>query len=236
MLSIGERMKENYEHRQRYMLVRRTPVIIRVDGRTFHSWTRGLERPFDRRFIDAMCRATAIVLREMQGFRAAYVQSDEASFLLRDDATLTTEPWFGYVKAKVESISAALMSVHFNACWQGRGAAVFDARAFNIPEAEVANYFLWRAQDWQRNSLSMYARARFSHKQLHGKNTADVHEMLHGLRKNWTTDLTSQERNGTWYGRHCLPRYDVRPDYAQIEALLAETEDQVRFETEGGTR
>ena len=52
MLSIGERMKENYEHRQRYMLVRRTPVIIRVDGRTFHSWTRGLERPFDRRFID----------------------------------------------------------------------------------------------------------------------------------------------------------------------------------------
>ena len=55
---------------------------------------------------------------------------------------------------------------------------MFDARAFNIPMDEVKNYFIWRQQDWIRNSVQMLAQAHFSHKELHGKNQSDMHDML----------------------------------------------------------
>jgi len=92
--SIGNRMKENYEDRQRHYLTRRTPVIIRVDGVAFHTLTRGFDRPFDGDFCTAMLYAADHVLRSMQGFKIGYVQSDEASFLLTDYDKLTTEAWF----------------------------------------------------------------------------------------------------------------------------------------------
>lgn len=102
--------------------------------------------------------------------------------------------------------------------------AMFDARAFNVPREEVANYFLWRAKDWERNSVSMYAQANFSHQQLHGKGRADKHEMLHGIGKNWATDLCERWRNGTWIVREesgYTVRHDILPVYADIEAALA---------------
>lgn len=211
--SLGDRMKQNYEDRSRSYLVRRTPVIIRVDGRAFHTVTRKAEKPFDHRIIGAMLDAAMQTAQEMQGFKAGFVQSDEASFLLMDDDTIQTEAWFDYNQQKLTSISAALMTVAFNLSkdyalyllerceGKGRGMrAVFDARAFNIPREEVANYFLWRAKDWERNSISMYARSFYSDKQLHGKNRDAVLTMLEADGHRWN-ELDPVLRNGSWLSK-----------------------------------
>ena len=202
MSDLGDRMKGNYERRARHYLSRRTPVIVRVDGRAFHTWCRGLDKPFDKNLIRVMARSAKDVADDMQGWKATYIQSDEANFLLTDYDELTTEAWFDYCQSKVESIAASLMTARFNHHWSSvdgrKKPALFDARAFNIPETEIANYFLWRAQDWERNSLSMYCRSQFSHKQMNGVNRQGQHDLLHSAGLNWTTDLTNQEKNGTW--------------------------------------
>lgn len=220
MKDLGDRMKGYYENRARYYLIRRTPVIIRVDGRAFHTFTRGFRKPFDQRMIDAMVVAAMHVFGEAQGCKLAYIQSDEASFVLTDYDELTTDAWFGYNKSKLESISASIMTAAFARAMRLadiKELAYFDARAFNIPEAEVVNYFLWRAKDWSRNSITMLAQAHFSHAELQGKSVPDMHEMLHGIGQNWT-NLTEEERNGTFLLTDCACEY-VEPRYEQIEAL-----------------
>ena len=220
MKSIGDRIKENYENRARYELTRRIPVIIRIDGRAFHTFTRGMNRPFDQKLIDTMVESARVVANSIQGCKAAYVQSDEASFLVTDYDTLQTDAWFGYNKSKVESISSSIMTASFNRIMSIGTDAYFDSRSFNVPREEVSNYFLWRALDWERNSLTMYAGSFFSHKQLHGMNSADKHEMLHEIGKNWTTDLTSQQRNGTFIISGEV-RTDILPTYEQIDSVLS---------------
>ncbi len=224
-LSLSDRMLENYEQVTQFRLIRRMPVIIRVDGRAFHSLTRKCEKPFDQIFINSMACAARDVSQEMQGFKLAYIQSDEASFLITDYDKLNTQGWFGYELSKIISLSAALMSAHFTSCFCQNGyTAAFDARAFNIPRDEVANYFLHRTQDWQRNSIQMYAQSFFSHKQLHKKNQADMHEMLHEIGKNWATDLTEQKKNGTWLvQKEALhTRYDILPQFSAINEVVSD--------------
>lgn len=206
MLNLGDRMKENYENRARYYLTRRTPVVIRIDGRAFHTYTRGLEKPFCAGLMRAMQYAAVKTAEEIQGFKVAYVQSDEASFVLADYDDLGTQAWFDYNKSKVETISASVFTAHFNVAmapeWKHRQIkfrpAYFDSRAFNIPPEEVANYLLWRAKDWERNSVAMYCGAFYTHKEMHGKSRYDQHEMLFAKGKNWVNDLPEVCRNGTF--------------------------------------
>jgi tRNA(His) 5'-end guanylyltransferase len=96
----------------------------------------------------------------------------------------------------------------------------FDARAFNIPENDVANYFLWRAKDNYRNSIQSFAQAHFSHKQLHGKSLSDIHEMLHDKGLNWATDCTPREKNGCWYSRQGGFNTGVRSSYVSVSTYL----------------
>lgn len=222
MRDIGDRMKANYENRSRHELVRRMPVIIRVDGKAFHTFTRNFERPFSQRIIDAMVKGALAVAEEAQGFKLGYVQSDEASFFLTDYDDFSTQGWFNYVKSKVETIAASVMTATFNDALQAGRLAHFDARAFNLPREEVANYFLWRAMDWARNSVTMYCGAFYSPKQMHAQGKADQHEMLHAVGKNWATDLSDQRRNGTFILRDGTLRTDVLPTYAAVSALVDE--------------
>jgi tRNA(His) guanylyltransferase len=174
---IGTRMKENYEDRYRIKLTRRMPVILRLDGKAFHTLTRGMERPFDDNFQKAMQYVAIGLCQECQGAKCAYVQSDEISILLTDFDALQTEAWFDYNLQKMVSVAAGWASVLFSRWTKKR--AVFDCRAFNVPKEEVCNYFIWRQQDWIRNSIQMLAHAHYSHKELHKKNTKDMHEMLY---------------------------------------------------------
>lgn len=221
--SIGTRFKNNYELRNRHFLLRRIPVIIRLDGRAFHTLTRGMEKPFDQRLIDNMLQAATGVAEEIQGFKLGYVQSDEASFLVTDYDALETQAWFDYNKSKIETISASAMSVFFSHALNV--SAMFDGRAFNVPVNEVTNYFLWRALDWHRNSVSMYAQSFFSQTQLHRKRVADMHEMLHEIGMNWTTDLDPIERNGAFITRvngYFAINRNVTPKYNEIDLMVKE--------------
>ena len=213
------------------MLTRRTPVIIRVDGRAFHTYTRNMPRPFCEHLHDAMVHATSCVASGMQGCQAAYTQSDEASFLLTDYAELTTDAWFDYNQQKLCSIAASMFTLHFNSCLKlilpadirCAGVAYFDARAFNMPREEVVNYGLWRALDWERNSVMMLGRAHFSHNELENKHIPDIHEMLHTKGINWAK-MENWQRNGSWL----IPsvaggwevKCDITPNYGEINNLL----------------
>jgi hypothetical protein len=233
MDDLGNRMKGHYEERQRHYLTRRLPVIIRVDGRAFHTLTKGMKRPFDGTFIEAMVIAAMRVFDQMQGCKMAYVQSDEASFVLTDYDDLETQAWFDYSQSKIESVTAALMSVAFGRCLRLAGKqdlATFDARAFNIPESEVANYFLWRAKDWHRNSVQMLAQAHFSHAYLQGLSTRYVLAELDAAKHPWD-QLCDVEKNGTFLIRELImptdgkchwqigERTNVRDRYEEIANL-----------------
>jgi len=219
-MNIGDRMKL-YEKTFHFNTIHRMPVMIRVDGRAFHSFTRGMDKPFDKRLINSMIYSAVNTSKDMQGFKVAYIQSDEVTFCLTDYDDLDTQGWFDYDLAKIVSISASLMTAFFiNALFNKDNInihkpPVFDSRAFTIPKEEVVNCFLWRAQDWKRNSLEMYARHFFSHKQLLNKNQADIHEMLHGIGNNWTTDLSEVERNGTF-----IIGSELRTDILPTNVLL----------------
>jgi len=202
--SIGDRMKR-YEDVPRTSLTPRMPMVIRVDGRAFHTYTkrfkRQVESPWSPYIRDAMTAAAQGLMREISGAKLAYVQSDEISVLVTDYDSLGTQPWFDKVAQKVCSVSAAITTAEFNqkmlaielseqtvtAERPGQltfkidfpQLATFDARSFVVPQHDVANYFVWRQRDAEKNSIAMLAQKHFSPKQLHGKNGGVMQEMLH---------------------------------------------------------
>lgn len=197
--SLGNRMKNNYEDRYRIKLTRRMPVILRLDGKAFHTLTRNCKKPFDDVFIDCMEVASRETCEEIQGAKCGYTQSDELSILLTDFDSLETDAWFDYNLQKMVSVTASIMTMAFNNVYpSSNGKAYFDCRAFNVPKEEVANYFIWRQKDWLRNSLSMFARSFFSQKELMNRSASDVHEMLHTKGENWVK-LDDRLKNGTFF-------------------------------------
>jgi len=197
-MNLGDRMKANYENRYRSYLTRRTPVIMRLDGKSFHTITKECDKPFDSHLRGCMVTAAKSVLAQAQGAQCAYIQSDEINVLLVDYKRLSTEAWLNYNVQKMTSIAASICSVAFSRAFEQ--SAYFDCRVFNIPEAEVCNYFIWRQKDWERNSLFMLANVFYSAKQLHKKGKAEIHEMLYEIGENWA-DLPSIWKNGTWIGK-----------------------------------
>lgn len=175
--ALGDRMKR-HEAAYRGLLPRRTYALLRVDIRAAHSYLRGAAKPFDEQFMADMDAVAEALCAEITGAMFAYTQSDEISILITDFASEHTEPWFGGVIAKQLSISAALATAVLNERRPGKR-ALFDSRVFTIADpVEVANYFTWRQRDAVRNSISMAAQARFSHRRLHGVNSGGMQELL----------------------------------------------------------
>jgi len=195
--SLDKRMKNNYENRYRIKLTRRTPVIMRLDGRAFHTLTKNCVKPYDERFNNTMIHTASYLASEVQGAKCGYIQSDEISLLITDFDGSMTDAWFDYNIQKMTSISAGIASVVFTSRWVQYDVAVFDSRVFNVPKEEVCNYFVSRQKDWIRNSLTMYAQSVYSHKELHKKNSKDKHEMLHDKGLNWAS-LDDKWKNGTF--------------------------------------
>lgn len=210
--SLGDRMK-GYERVARQTLLRRTPVIIRVDGKAFHTFTRRINATNDpssaigpsEKMHNVMTSVMYdMCLEQMQNVVFGYTQSDEISFLLRDWDKHETEQWFDASLQKLASVSASIATGYFAAEWEKEfkdwPLAFFDARAFNIPKEEVVNYFIWRQQDATRNSVQFIARRFFSHKQLTGKNNSEIQELLwreHGV--NWDRYATWKKRGSSIY-------------------------------------
>lgn len=111
---LGDRMKENYENRSKTYLVRRMPVIIRLDGRSWHTFTKGFKRPYDEILHNAMNATMKYLCENIQGCKLGYTQSDEITLLLTDYDTLTTDAWFGNSVQKLCSVSASMATMAFN--------------------------------------------------------------------------------------------------------------------------
>lgn len=195
-------MKSYYENRSKTFLTRRTPVIIRLDGKAFHTFTKGFNKPFDEVMCSAMQQTMKYLCENIQGCVLGYTQSDEITLVLIDYQKLTTDAWFDYNVQKVCSVAASMATLAFNRQFQrqivelsyngkldndeltnsykrsAKAGAVFDARRFNIPKEEVTNCILWRQQDAIRNSISSVGQANFSHKRLEGLDSKQIQELL----------------------------------------------------------
>ena len=114
--SIGTRMR-GYEYVTRTHLPRRIPAIIRVDGKAFHSFTKGLRKPFDDFFRNIMQLTMQYMCENVQGCVFGYTQSDEISLLLTDYETIATDAWFDYTIQKMCSVAASMATLAFNKFW-----------------------------------------------------------------------------------------------------------------------
>lgn len=111
---LGKRIKGYYENIPKIKLMRRTPVIIRIDGKAFHTFTRGFKNPFDEILIKSMQETTKYLCENIQGCVLGYTQSDEISLLLVDYKNLNSSAWFDYEIQKLCSISASMATTAFN--------------------------------------------------------------------------------------------------------------------------
>ena len=236
--TLGDRMKNNYENISRYYLTRRMPVIIRIDGKAFHTFTRGFKKPFDDIFVKTMQDTMKYLCENIQGCVLGYTQSDEISLVLVDYAELTTDAWFGNNLQKMCSVSASMATLAFNKAFtrniskqskrlytehleekdasyiesleiaMNKG-AMFDSRVFTIPKEEVCNYMLWRQQDATRNSIQSVGQANFSQKELHGQSCNNIQDMLMTQKGiNWNDYATTLKR-----GSCCIKVDDGLTEY-----------------------
>lgn len=202
--TLGNRMKE-YEAVTDIKLIKKLPVIVRLDGRAFHTFTRGLDKPFDMDFYKLMKNTMLYLCENISNCVFGYTQSDEITLVLYDK-DIDTEPWFDNRLEKIVSISASLATLAFNQNLievaktvdkfdRKLFKATFDARAFNVPVHEVVNNIIWRQQDATKNSINSVAQANFSHKELQGKNGSEMQDMLF-LQKgiNWNDTPTKFKR------------------------------------------
>lgn len=216
---LGLRMKSYYEQISKTKLMRRTPVIIRIDGKAFHTFTRGFAKPFDMVLMKSMQETTKYLCENIQGCVLGYTQSDEITLVLVDYMKFETSAWFDYEVQKMCSIAASMATMAFNRLFKenvdayirdneagglveiytkavNKG-AMFDSRVFNIPKEEVTNCIYWRQIDASRNSVQMVGQAYFSHKQLQNKSCSNIQDMLmeeHNI--NWN-DFTVPQKRGT---------------------------------------
>lgn len=200
---LGKRMKEFYEQVPKTRLVRRMPVMIRIDGKAFHTFTRGFQKPFDNILIKSMQETMQYLCENIQGCVFGYTQSDEITLILVDYKKLTSSAWFDYEVQKMCSISASMATMAFNKIFSSivndyyshheldkdkeylnklikaaEKGAMFDSRCFNVPKEEVTNFVYWRQLDATRNSIQMMGQANFSHKELQNKTCNMIQDML----------------------------------------------------------
>lgn len=223
MSELSDRMKV-YEHKARTFLDPNLPVIVRIDGRSFSTWTARFKKPWDDTITEAMTHATIAVGSEIgNNCRFGYSQSDEISLLLHRSGN--TQPWFNYNKAKLESIIASLVTAHFNSFQLSEQLATFDARAFNLPKNEVTNYFIFRQNDWKRNMVSMVGQSKFSQRALNGVKTVDLRARLEAGGFDFN-NLDSRIKLGTCYKNQPDIGFwpmDTTPEFVSNKAYIEET-------------
>lgn len=236
---LGIRMKTYYEQVPKFRLMRRTPVAIRIDGKAFHTFTRGFQKPFDEVLVKSMQETMKYLCENIQGCVLGFQQSDEITLILIDYKKLTSSAWFDYEVQKMCSIAASMATMAFNKFFAGevktfvfnngenyeRGSkeailcevyrnavnkgAMFDARVFNIPKEEVANLIYWRQLDATRNSIQMVGQANFSHNELQNKSCNQIQDMLFQERDINWNDFPTHLKRGS-----CCVKSDVSVTFA----------------------
>ena len=224
--SLGDRMK-TYEAVPKNYLTRRTPVIIRFDGKSFHTFTKGLHKPFDNVLTTSMRETMQYLCENIQNCVLGYTQSDEITVVLCDYKKLDTAAWFDNQVQKMVSVGASMATLAFNKAFETHArnvidmliddvetpdklqkycetlekriktGAVFDARCFNVPKEEVCNCLIWRQQDATRNSIEALAQSLFPHKELQGLNCKKLQDKMFTEKDVNWNDLPIPMKRGT---------------------------------------
>lgn len=209
--SLGDLLKEQERLEAGRKADPYLPLMARIDGKCFSKFTKGLERPFDPRFVNLMVATTKHLVQESEAL-LGYCQSDEITLYWNNNKSehSNREYWFGGKFQKLTSVLAGTASSFFSANLPHHlpekvgQYPVFDARVWNVPDMEhVYKNFLWRWKDAQKNSVSMYARHFFSHKSLQGKTSGQMKEMLSEAGHPWE-DLPEFFREGTYVRRKSI--------------------------------
>ena len=225
---LGIRMKTFYEQIPKTKLMRRCPVAIRIDGKAFHTFTRGFNKPFDEILIKSMQETMKYLCENIQGCVLGYTQSDEITLIIVDYKKLNSSAWLDYEVQKMCSIAASMATMAFNKAFHHEVAeriwstnelnltapiydkalqsgAMFDARVFNIPKEEVTNLIYWRQLDATRNSIQMVGQANFSHTELQNKSCNMIQDMLMTQKGiNWNGFPTYQKRGSCCIRNHSM--------------------------------
>lgn len=226
--SLGDRMKR-YEAVSKTVLVQRMPVILRLDGCHFHTFTKGFAKPFDDVMIKSMQDTMKYLCENIQGCVFGYTQSDEITLVLVDYKNLNSCQWFNNEVQKMCSVAASMAGMAFtryfatNVLYMSdddnlkqlkiynsaiKRGAYFDCRAFNVPKEDVANCLLWRQQDATRNSIQSLAQANFSHKELQGLSCNMLQcKLIAEKGINWN-DLDTVKKRGS----ACIKNYYTEND------------------------
>lgn len=175
------------------------PLLARLDGRAFHTLTKGFDRPFDSAMADSMAITAGLLVEEFDAV-CAYTQSDEITL-----AWLEPNIFDGRFQ-KLTSVMAGYASVVFATQLAKRKSGIrqvpcFDCRVWQVPSfQDVIDVFVWREDDAAKNSITMAAQAHYSHKELHGKTGAEKQEMLFKKGINWN-DFPAQYKRGVYLKR-----------------------------------
>ncbi len=201
-------MYEGAEAGRRFMPL--LPIVARIDGRSFSSFTRGMVRPYDRTMSDMMVETTKYLVHETNA-NVGYTQSDEIS-LAWHSTDYRSQVWFDGRIMKMTSQLAAQATLIFNRLVASKypeyydRMPTFDARVWQVPNrTEAANVFVWREWDATKNSITMAASHYYSHAELQGKNGAEKQEMLFKKGVNWN-DYPDFFKRGTYVQRRSTKR------------------------------
>lgn len=214
---FGNRMKAYEAVETARKLDRLLPIYARIDGRTFSSFTRGMDRPFDAAMMAAMVETTKHLVHETHA-RIGYTQSDEISLVWLADSPESDVLFSGKVQ-KMASVLASMSAAKFaRVCPAGYEPRMphFDCRVFQLPsKEEAANAFLWRAMDARKNAISMVAQSKFSPKKLHGKDQKAMLAMLAEIGVDFET-FPLAFRRGSFVRRYTVERMLSDEELARI--------------------
>lgn len=223
---LGDRMKQWEAVETSRKAMRGLPLLARLDGRSFHTYTRGLDRPYDVRLSDCMILTMQYLVKETHAL-TGYVQSDEISLLWDVDVNSESQFMFDGKFQKLVSVLAGMASAKFARCAsrflpeKDELLPMFDCRVWQVPtKAEAANTFLWRELDATKNAISMAAFSMFSPNELHGKNGAEKQEMMFSKFGVNFNDYPAFFKRGVYAKRVqvireaevLLPKHDLIPD------------------------
>ncbi len=231
--SLGDRMKDYEAPSTSRKAFKGQPLIVRLDGKSFHTYTKGLQRPYDERLSWCMQHTMMALVDRFQA-NVGYTQSDEITLAWYVQPHETAEYPFDGRFQKLESLTAAYCTLKFNHFASLRmgghgGEPIFDSRAFVVPTVKEAYHaFLWRQQDATKNAISMAAHTYFSHKSLQGMHGPDMQERLFTEKGINFNDYPAFFKRGVFAKRHKVLKTLTPEELARIPEPHRPTEPVVR--------